>query len=42
MYSGGSISWLDAQMMSAKERSVTVEVINKYNQIKSGKHQEEM
>ena len=42
VYSGGSISWLDAQMMSAKERSVTVEVINKYNQIKSGKHQEEM
>ena len=42
VYSGGSISWQDTQMMSIKERETSVSVINKYNQIKSGKFQEEM
>ena len=37
VYSGGSISWQDAQLMSIKERDLTVKVINKYNQIKAGK-----
>ena len=41
VYSGGSISWQETQMMSIKEREITVSVINKYNQIKSGKFQEE-
>jgi hypothetical protein len=41
VYSGGSISWQETQMMSIKEREVTIKVINKYNQIKSGKSVEE-
>ncbi len=41
VYSGGSISWQETQMMSIKEREVAVKVINKYNQIKSGKNVEE-
>ena len=41
VYSGGSISWQETQMMSLKEREVAVKVINKYNQIKSGKNVEE-
>lgn len=41
VYSGGSISWQETQMMSIKEREVAVKVINKYNQIKSGKSVEE-
>ena len=41
VYSGGSISWQETQMMSIKEREVAVKVINEYNQIKSGKSVEE-
>lgn len=41
VYSGGSISWQETQMMSIKEREVAVKVINKYNQIKSGKNVDE-
>lgn len=41
VYSGGSISWQETQMMSIKEREIAVKVINKYNQIKSGKSVEE-
>jgi hypothetical protein len=41
VYSGGSISWQETQMMSIKEREITIKVINKYNQIKSGKSVEE-
>lgn len=41
VYSGGSISWQETQMMSIKEREVAVKVINKYNQIKSGKSVDE-
>lgn len=41
VFSGGSISWLDAGMMSRKERELTVGVINNYNRIKSGKGQQE-
>jgi len=38
VYSGGSISWQDAQLMSNMERKTAVEVINKYNALKSGKN----
>lgn len=41
VYSGGSISWQDAQLMSNRERQLAVEVVNKYNQLKSGKTTEE-
>ena len=41
VYSGGSISWQETQLMSIKEREVAVKVINKYNQIKSGKSVDE-
>ena len=41
VYSGGGISWQETQMMSIKEREVAVKVINKYNQIKSGKSVDE-
>jgi|TARA_B110000459_G_C16265883_1_gene339918 hypothetical protein len=37
VYSGGSISWQDTWMMSAKERTTTVKVINDYNKAKAGK-----
>jgi hypothetical protein len=37
VYSEGSISWSDAMLMSTSERNLAVKVINKYNQIKSGK-----
>ena len=37
MYSGGSISWQDAQLMTPQERQTTVKVINKYNKEKAGK-----
>lgn len=41
VFSGGSISWQDAGMMSRKERELTVGVINNYNRLKSGKGQQE-
>lgn len=41
MYSGGSITWQDAYMMSAQERNVAVKVINKYNKLKAGKADDE-
>jgi len=37
VYSGGSISWSDAQLMSARERNLAVKTINNYNRLKSGK-----
>jgi len=41
VFSGGSVSWQDAGMMSRKERELTVSVINNYNRLKSGKGQQE-
>ena len=41
VYSGGSITWQDAYMMSAQERNVAVKVINKYNKLKAGKADDE-
>ena len=38
VFSGGSITWQDAGMMSRKEREMTVKVINNYNKLKSGKN----
>jgi len=37
VYSGGSISWQDAMLMSSKERTMAVKVINNYNKLKAGK-----
>jgi hypothetical protein len=37
VYSGGSISWQDAMLMSSKERQTAVKVIDEYNKRKSGK-----
>ena len=37
VYSGGSISWQDAYMMSNRERAMAVKTINNYNKIKAGK-----
>lgn len=37
VYSEGSISWSDAIQMSTSERNLAVKVINKFNQLKSGK-----
>lgn len=41
VFSGGSVSWQDAGMMSRKERELTVSVINNYNRLKAGKGQQE-
>jgi len=38
VYSGGSISWQDAQLMSNHERQTAVKIVNKYNQLKAGKN----
>jgi len=37
VYSEGSISWLDAQMMSTKERQIATKTISNYQKLKAGK-----